>query len=165
MDHFPLYIAGEFTAGVSGETMQSINPATAAPWATFDCAAPADVDRAVAAAKSALDNPEWRDMTQTARGKLLFKLADLVADAADQLGEIETTDSGKLAAETKAQTGYVADYYRYYGGLADKIEGAVLPIDKPDMHVFTTPMPIGVVAAIVPWNCLLYTSDAADDLA
>ena len=156
MDHYSLYIAGEFTAGASGETMQSVNPATAAPWATFDCAAPEDVDRAVAAAKSALDTPEWRDMTQTARGKLLFKLAQLIEDAADRLGEIETTDSGKLAVETKAQTGYVADYYRYYGGLADKIEGAVLPIDKPDMHVFTTPAPIGIVAAIVPWNAQMF---------
>lgn len=59
---------------------------------------------------------------------------------------------GKLAAETTAQTGYVADYCRYYAGLADKIEGAELPIDKPDMHVYTRRMPIGVVAAVVPWN-------------
>lgn len=156
MEHFPLYLAGAFTAGSEGQVMQSVNPATGTVWASFDCAAPSDVDAAVRAARAALDDPEWRDMTQTARGKLLFRLADLIAENAELLGAIETTDSGKLAAETKAQTGYVADYYRYYAGLADKIEGAVLPIDKPDMHVFTIPMPIGVVAAIVPWNAQMF---------
>ncbi|MEM9714917.1 MAG: aldehyde dehydrogenase [Pseudomonadota bacterium] len=158
MDHFQLYIAGEFTGGADGTTMQTINPATGQPWASFDCAAPADVNRAVAAAKAALDDPAWRDITQTERGKMIHRLADLIAENADHLGAIETTDSGKLAVETKAQTGYVADYYRYYAGLADKIEGAVLPIDKPNMHVFTKPMPIGVVAAIVPWNAQMFLS-------
>ncbi len=156
LPHFPLYIAGSTSAGATGQTMESVNPATGAVWATFDCASPADVDRAVGAAKAALDLPEWRDMTQTARGKLLYRLAELVAEHAEALGRIETTDSGKLASETMAQTGYVADYYRYYAGLADKIEGAVLPIDKPDMHVFTQTMPIGVVAAIVPWNAQMF---------
>ena len=95
-------------------------------------------------------------MTQTERGKILFKLADLVEEHAGKLGELETQDSGKLLAETATQTKYVADYYRYYAGLADKLEGAVLPIDKPDMHVFTTRMPIGVVAAVVPWNAQMF---------
>ena len=97
-------------------------------------------------------------MTQTARGKLLFKLADLIEQHAGRLGELETQDSGKLLAETATQTKYVADYYRYYAGLADKVEGAVLPIDKPDMHVFTKRMPIGVVAAVVPWNAQMFLS-------
>ncbi|MEO0342384.1 MAG: aldehyde dehydrogenase [Pseudomonadota bacterium] len=158
MDHFPLYIAGAFTSGASGATMQTINPATGQAWASFDCATPADVNRAVAAAKAALDDPAWRDISQTARGKMIYRLADLVAEHSAHLGAIETTDSGKLATETKAQTGYVADYYRYYAGLADKIEGAVLPIDKPEIHVFTKPMPIGVVAAIVPWNAQMFLS-------
>lgn len=156
LPHYPLYIAGEFTAGAAGQMMDSINPATGAIWATFDCAAPSDIDHAVTAAQAALDDPEWRDMTATARGKLLYRLADLVAENAGELGRIETTDSGKLAAETTAQTGYVADYYRYYAGLADKVEGAVLPIDKPDMHVFTQHLPIGVVAAVVPWNAQMF---------
>ena len=155
MPHYPIYIAGAFSDGTAG-TMETINPATGATWATFDCANAGDVDRAVAAAKAALDDPAWRDMTQTARGKLLYRLADLVAENAELLGRLETTDSGKLATETMAQTGYIADYYRYYAGLADKIEGAVLPIDKPDLHVFTTRMPIGVVAAIVPWNAQMF---------
>lgn len=156
LPHYPLYIAGAFFAGASGQVMESINPATGQVWATFDCAAPADIDRAVGAARAALDTPAWRDMTATARGKLLYRLADLIAENAQELGRIETTDSGKLAAETMAQTGYVADYYRYYAGLADKVEGAVLPIDKPDMHVFTHRLPIGVVAAVVPWNAQMF---------
>ncbi len=136
--------------------MQSINPASGEPWMSFDCASADDVDAAVSAASGMLDNPQWRDMTATQRGKLLYKLADLVESNAEELGRLETTDSGKLAAETLSQTGYVADYYRYFAGLADKIEGQVLPIDKPGMHVFTERKPIGVVAAIVPWNAQMF---------
>jgi len=156
LPHYNLFIAGEWGPGAGAQVMQSLNPATGQPWASFDCAAASDVDRAVQAARAALDRPDWRDMTQTARGKLLYRLADLVAENPESLGRVETTDSGKLATETMAQTGYVADYYRYYAGLADKIEGAVLPIDKPDMHVYTARMPIGVVAAIVPWNAQMF---------
>jgi aldehyde dehydrogenase (NAD+) len=154
--HFQLYIDGAFCEGADKATEHSINPATGQPWASFACTSPHDVDRAVAAARRALDDPEWRDLTQTARGKLLARLADLIEDHAQELGRLETIDSGKLLAETATQTKYVADYYRYYAGLADKIEGAVLPIDKPDMHVFTTRMPIGVVAAVVPWNAQMF---------
>ena len=156
MPHYQLFIDGAWTEGADGQVMSSENPATGETWATFACAAPSDVDRAVAAAARALDDPDWRDLSQTARDKLLYRLADLVADHAQDLGRIETTDSGKLVAETSSQTGYVADYYRYFAGLADKIEGAVLPIDKPDMHAFTTRMPVGVVAAIVPWNAQMF---------
>ncbi|CUJ93363.1 Betaine aldehyde dehydrogenase 1 [Ruegeria denitrificans] len=156
LPHFQLFIDGEWSEGSGAQVMTSENPATGQGWATFACASAGDVDRAVAAAKRVLDDPAWRDVTQTARGKLLYRLADLVAEYASKLGELETTDSGKLLAETSAQTGYVADYYRYFAGLADKVEGTVLPIDKPDMHVFTTREPIGVVAAIVPWNAQMF---------
>ncbi|MGA1761070.1 MAG: aldehyde dehydrogenase [Paracoccaceae bacterium] len=157
LPHYQLYIDGAFCDG-SGAIMTSINPADGHPWASFGATTPADVDRAIAAAKRAQNDPAWRDMTQTQRGKLLFKLADLIETHAGELGRLETSDSGKLLAETASQTKYVADYYRYYAGLADKIEGAVLPIDKPDMHVFTTRMPIGVVAAVVPWNAQMFLS-------
>lgn len=156
MDHFQLFIDGAYCDGANRQTMETLNPATGKPWATFACAAPSDVDRAVTAAARALEDPVWRDMTQTARGKMIMRLADLVERDAGLLGRLETTDSGKLLAETATQTAYVADYYRYFAGLADKIEGAVLPIDKPDMHVFTTRDPIGVVAAIVPWNAQMF---------
>lgn len=156
MNSYQLYIDGEFCEASDGGRFETMNPATAKPWATAPAATEDDVDRAVRAARRALHEGEWAEMTATQRGKLLFKLADLVAEAAPHLGEIETTDSGKLAAETRGQTAYVADYYRYYGGLADKIQGATLPIDKPDMHVFTTREPIGVVAAVVPWNAEMF---------
>lgn len=156
MKHYQLFIDGVWTDGADGQVMTSENPATGEDWARFACAAPADVDRAIAAARRALDDPAWRDLTQTQRGKLLYRLADLIEENAQRIGEVETIDSGKLLAETASQTGYVGDYYRYYAGLADKIEGAVLPIDKPDMHVFTRRAPIGVVVAIVPWNAQMF---------
>lgn len=156
LPHFQLYIDGAFTEGQGGQVMTTQNPATGEDWASFACAAREDVDRAIAAARRVLDDPTWRDMSQTQRGKLLYRLGDLIAENAERLGRLETTDSGKLLAETASQTGYVGDYYRYYAGLADKIEGAVLPIDKPDMHVFTRREPIGVVVAIVPWNAQMF---------
>ena len=156
LPHYQLFIDGAWTDGATRQTLHSLNPATGEAWASFACAAPQDVDRAVCAGRRVLNDPAWRDMSQTARGKLLYRLADLVEENADTIGRVETTDSGKLLAETASQTAYVAEYYRYYAGLADKIEGAVLPIDKPDMHVFTRPRPIGVVAAIVPWNAQMF---------
>ena len=154
--HYQLFIDGQWVEGGQGQIMASENPATGEDWATFACAAPADVDRAVGAARRVLDDPTWRDMTQTQRGKLLYRLAELIEEHAQEIGRVETTDSGKLLAETATQSAYVVDYYRYYAGLADKIEGAVLPIDKPDMHVFTRREPIGVVVAIVPWNAQMF---------
>lgn len=153
---FQMYIDGAWTDGSEGRTMETINPATGKAWASFACTSKDDVDRAIVAARRALNEGPWSTMTATQRGKLLYKLADLVEINAGKLGEYETTDSGKLLAETQMQTGYVADYYRYYAGLADKIQGATLPIDKPDMHVFTVREPIGVVAAIVPWNAQMF---------
>jgi len=155
---YQLYIDGAWCDASGGETFESVNPATGEPWARMPAASEADVDRAVAAAKRALYDGPWSRMTATQRGKLIRRLADLVDTNAEHLGDIETIDSGKLARETRSQTRYVADYYHYYAGLADKIEGATLPIDKPDMHVFTTREPIGVVAAIVPWNAQMFLS-------
>ncbi|MDH3712444.1 MAG: aldehyde dehydrogenase [Gammaproteobacteria bacterium] len=153
---YQLYIDGEFCAAEDGAMFDTLNPATGNVWASVSAAGEADVNRAVAAALHALYEGPWAAMTATQRGKLLFRLADLVAANAERLGDIETIDSGKLARETRAQTAYVGDYYRYYAGLADKIQGATLPIDKPDMHVYTMREPIGVVAAVVPWNAQMF---------
>ncbi len=153
---FQLYINGQFTDGVKQLSLQSINPATNTVWAEFACATTDDINHAVDSAANALKSNEWGQLTATQRGKLLYKLADLVEQNAAVLGEIETSDSGKLAVETVMQTRYVADYYRYYAGLADKIQGATLPIDKSDMHVYTLQEPIGIVVAIVPWNAQMF---------
>ena len=156
MKHYQMYIDGEWCDAEDGATLESINPATGKVWANVAVAGEAEVNRAVDAANRALSQGPWAEMNATQRGKILRKLGDLIAKNAQHLGDIETTDSGKLASETRAQTGYVAEYYYYYAGLADKIQGATLPIDKPDMHVFTKRVPIGVVAAVVPWNAQMF---------
>ncbi len=154
MTRFQQYIDGTFEDGEA--RFASLDPATGAPWAEMPEAREGDVDRAVAAATRAFRAGPWPAMTATARGKLLSRLADLVTAHAADLAEIETRDTGKIIRETSAQIAYVADYYRYYAGLADKIEGAHLPIDKPDMEVWLRREPVGVVAAIVPWNSQLF---------
>ncbi|MFY0310625.1 aldehyde dehydrogenase [Leisingera sp. D0M16] len=156
MQSFQQYIGGVFEN--AGATFESLDPATGAPWAQMPSASVADVDRAVRAAEAAFFSPDWAGMTATQRGKLLMRLADLVAENAPNLAELETRDTGKIIRETSAQIAYVAEYYRYYAGLADKIEGAHLPIDKPDMEVWLRREPVGVVAAIVPWNSQLFLS-------
>ena len=105
-----------------------------------------------------LSNRVWSGLTASQRGKLLFRLADLVAANAQILAKLETRDTGKIIRETSAQIAYVAEYYRYFAGLADKVQGAHLPIDKPDMEVWLRREPIGVVAAVVPWNSQLFLS-------
>ena len=156
MDRFQHYIDGRFEDGA--ESFASVDPATGAPWALMPLASAGDVDRAVAAAHRAFTSSPWAGMTASARGKLLYRLADLVRAAAPRLAALETRDTGKIIRETSAQIAYVAEYYQYYAGLADKIEGAHLPIDKPDMEVWLRREPVGVVAAIVPWNSQLFLS-------
>ncbi len=150
------YIDGEWSDASDGGVISTINPTSEAVWAEVPAATPEDVSRSVAAAKAALNQGEWATMTASQRGRMIDNLAALVRENASQLGMIETIDSGKLLAETRSQTGYVADYYEYFAGLADKLEGATLPIDKPDMHVYTLREPIGVVAAVVPWNAQMF---------
>lgn len=156
MDRFQLYIDGAFEDGAAW--FASIDPATGQPWADMPEAREDEVDRAVTAAHRAFRTGAWPAMTASQRGKLLLKLADLVQAAAPELARLETRDTGKIIRETTAQIAYVAEYYRYYAGLADKIEGAHLPIDKPDMEVWLRREPVGVVAAIVPWNSQLFLS-------
>ncbi|NNH65400.1 aldehyde dehydrogenase [Rhizobium laguerreae] len=156
MRRFQHYIDGEFSDGEA--SYPSIDPASGAVWAEMPEAREGDVDRAVNAADKALYDGAWPKMTATQRGKLLYKLADLVAANAQVLAELETRDTGKIIRETSAQIAYVAEYYRYYAGIADKIEGAYLPIDKPDMDVWLRREPIGVVAMVVPWNSQLFLS-------
>lgn len=156
MQRFQQYIDGAFCDAEAD--FDSLDPATATPWAKMPEAREGDVDRAVKAAHRAFDAPEWAGLTASQRGKLLYRLADLIAEHAPRLAELETRDTGKIIRETSAQIAYVAEYYRYYAGLADKIEGSHLPIDKPDMEVWLRREPKGVVAAIVPWNSQLFLS-------
>ena len=150
------YINGEWCDASDGGIIKTLNPTTEAVWAEAPAATVADVDRAVATAKSTLYRGEWAAMTASQRGKMINRLAALTRENAPSLGITETVDSGKLLAETRSQATYVADYYEYFAGLADKLEGATLPIDKPNMHVYTLREPIGVVAAVVPWNAQMF---------
>jgi (Z)-2-((N-methylformamido)methylene)-5-hydroxybutyrolactone dehydrogenase len=147
-----MLIGGEPLSSASGEWFETFNPYTGKPWALIPRANPDDVNRAVAAAKGAFRSRDWRGLTPTARGKLLYKLADVIAARADELAAFETRDNGKLILEMRAQLRYLPEWFRYYAGLADKLEGRVIPIDRPGMFNYTLEEPLGVIAAIVPWN-------------
>ena len=151
MEHYKLYINGKFIDSSSNKTFESINPATEEPWATIAEAKSEDVNNAVEAAHNAFHG-EWSSFLPNQRGELLRAIGDQLKQNAELLGTIETRDTGKMFKETKFQANYIAEFYYYYAGLADKIEGSTLPIDKPDMQVFTTREPVGVVAAVIPWN-------------
>ena len=151
MEHYKLYINGKFIDSSSNKTFESINPATEEPWATIAEAQSQDVNNAVEAAHNAFHG-EWSSFLPNKRGEFLRSIGDQLKQNAELLGTIETRDTGKMFKETKFQANYIAEFYYYYAGLADKIEGSTLPIDKPDMQVFTSREPVGVVAAVIPWN-------------
>lgn len=146
------FINGAWVEPASGEYFETDNPYTGEVWAKIARGNAADADQAVRAAKVAFDDGEWGQMRPTQRGKLLVRLAEIIEREATRLGELEVRDNGKLIAEMGAQTKYLAEWYRYYGGLADKIEGAVLPSDKPGIFNFTRYEPLGVVGMITAWN-------------
>ena len=152
LTRYKMFIGGEWMDAAAREQFESDNPYTGKPWALIPRGRAADVDRAVQAARKAFTSGEWPKLNPSKRGALLRKLGDLIADKSKALAEIEVRDNGKLYAEMSAQTAYMAQWYYYYGGLADKIEGAVIPTDKPDTFNYTRHEPLGVVAAIIPWN-------------
>lgn len=152
MKSYKMLIGGEWIYAAGGETFETENPFTGAAWATVPRAGTADVDRAAAAAAKAFNDPSWRGLSASGRGALLRRFADLLAANADRLAEVETQDNGKLIAEMRGQLRYMPQWYYYFGGLADKVEGRVIPIDKPGVFNFTREEPLGVVAAITPWN-------------
>ncbi|MEM6666972.1 MAG: aldehyde dehydrogenase [Pseudomonadota bacterium] len=145
-------VAGSQVESASAAWFETENPFTGAVWAEIPRCTAMDVDAAVNAAHEAFENGAWASMTPTARGKLLYRLADLVERDAEKLAALEVRDNGKLYAEMLGQLRYAPEYYRYFGGLADKIEGAVLPCDKPDLFSYTRYEPLGVIACITPWN-------------
>ncbi len=145
------YINGNHVAPSDNGTCESINPYTGEAWAKVARGSENEVNIAVTAAKNALDG-EWGSYSPSKRGKLLLSLAELSEKNAERLAEIEVRDNGKLIAEMAAQTAYMGEWYRYYGGLADKIEGSVIPSDKADTFNYTRYEPLGVIGMITPWN-------------
>ena len=154
MQQYQLFIDNEWQDPASGKWFDSLDPFSGEPWASIPEGNAQDVDRAVRAAKAAIDGP-WGSMSATQRGMLLHKLGALIDANLDTLTEAEARDNGKLRTEVRGQVSYTAKYFYYYGGLADKIQGAVIPIDKPKVFNYTRYEPIGVVGTITPWNSSL----------
>ena len=153
---YRMLIDGAGVLASDGGMFDSINPTDGKVWARVPEATAEDVDRAVRAAHRAFSTGPWAGMTPSARGRCLRKLGDLLAERSEDLGRVETMDTGKMLKETRWQARYIAEFYHFYAGAADKIAGETLPIDKPDLFVFTTREPLGVVAAVVPWNSQLF---------
>jgi (Z)-2-((N-methylformamido)methylene)-5-hydroxybutyrolactone dehydrogenase len=155
---YRMLIGGAWVEAEDGRSFPSINPATGEAWCEVPEATAGDVDRAVKAAHRAFSEGPWARMLPSERGRLLRKLGDLLAAKSEELGRTETIDTGKMLKETRWQAKYIAEFYHYYAGAADKLHGETLPIDKPDMLAITLREPLGVVAAIVPWNSQLFLS-------
>jgi len=149
---FDAYINGHATGPGTGQYFETVNPYSAKIWAEVARCDATDAARAVEAAWTAFTTGEWPKLNATQRGALVHKLGDLIRDHARELAEYEVRDNGKLINEMLAQCNYIPNWYWYYGGLADKIEGAVIPIDKPDTFNYTRHEPLGVVVCITPWN-------------
>ena len=151
MKTYQHFIGGRYVDPLGSKWIDSMDPYRGEAWARIPQGCARDVDRAVIAASQAMQGL-WSKMTPSARGKLMLKLAELVEANIDRLAEVEVKDNGKLLAEMRGQLVYHPEWWRYFGGLADKIEGAVVPIDKPDTFAFTRHEPMGVVAALTAWN-------------
>lgn len=149
---YEIFINGEWKKPNSGEYLKSYYPFTGKEWALIPRCNETDAHLAVSAAKQAMEADGWRSLNATQRGHLLRRLGDIIGEHAERLGKIEVQDNGKLIAEMGMQCSYLPQWFYYYGGLADKIEGAVLPIDKPDTFTYTRHEPLGVCVMITPWN-------------
>ncbi|MEA3211904.1 MAG: aldehyde dehydrogenase [Chthoniobacter sp.] len=147
-----MLIDGEWVEAVSGRTFETINPATGEVITRVVEGGKEDVDRAVAAARRAFDSGPWKKMTPRERGRLLYKLADLVEQHIDELAALETLDNGKPITDSRnIDLPMVVETYRYYAGWADKIEGRTIPVSGPYL-TYTRHEPVGVCAQIIPWN-------------
>ncbi|MGC4396450.1 aldehyde dehydrogenase [Hydrogenophaga crocea] len=166
-ERLQMYIGGQWVDGSSGRTLDSLNPYTQQVWATVPDAGEADVKAAIAAARDAFDNGPWRRTTPQQRAALMRKLGDLIARDAERMARIESMDNGKLLREMLGQWNYLPQWMYHYAGMATQSQGDVLPSDRPNFIAFTRKEPIGVVAAITPWNspCLLMMFKLAPALA
>ena len=154
--NYQMLINGNWVDASDGGTFDSVNPTTGEIWSRIPEATEADVNLAVETAHHSFTKGPWSKLTPTERGKCLRKLGDLLAEQSESLGRTESIDTGKMLKETRWQAKYIADFFHFFAGCADKVNGETLPIDKPDMFVFTKREPLGVVAAVVPWNSQLF---------
>ena len=152
MQQYQIYIGGEWRNPSSQQWFESENPFDGKPWAKIPRCDAADVDLAVGAARKAFTEGPWSEMVAAGRGALLRKAGDLLIESAEHLADLETRDTGKRISESVPQIKYIAEWFQYYGGLSDKIEGRVIPLDRNDIFNYTLREPLGVVSAITPWN-------------
>lgn len=147
-----MWIGNEWSDAEDGGTFETVNPATGETITEIASAQAADVDRAVQAARGAMENPEWRDMNPHKRSKLIWKLADAIQAASDELATLETMDNGKPYFESrKVDMPSIVENYRYFAGMADKVQGGTIPVAGPFFN-YTLREPVGVVGCITPWN-------------
>ena len=152
MKSYGHFINGSYVDPAGGQWLDTTNPFTGEPWAQIARGTAEDAARAVAAAKSAMTTGPWSEFSASKRGAALRRLADLIGEHRQQLAETEVRDNGKLLAEMHVQLNGLPEYWHYYAGLADKIQGDTIPVEKADMVAFTAREPIGVVAALTAWN-------------
>ncbi len=161
-----LLIGGRFVDAASGKTFDDLDPSTGDVLAQVADAGPDDVARAVAAARAAFENGPWSRMPGAERARILLRIADLLDQNADLIARLESQDNGRPIRETRAQSGIVSRWYRYFAGWADKIEGETIPVQGPYLN-YTMRVPLGVCAQITPWNhpLLITTKKVAPALA
>lgn len=148
-----LLIGGTWRESASGESFETINPASGELLAHVALANATDVDLAVDSARTAFESSPWGRMNPDERGKLLWKLADLIEVHADELAELETLDNGKpLRISRNGDIPSAVRHFRYYAGWTTKIEGTTIPVSQANQFVYTLREPMGVVGLIIPWN-------------
>lgn len=148
---YQLFIDGTWRDASDGATMPAVNPFDQSVHGQIPIATPADVEEAIAAARRAFDTT-WSRTSPGERAALLNRVADLLDADVERMAALETTDNGKVIRETHSQMGYAARIFRYFAGWADKIHGAVIPLDQKDTLDLTLREPYGVVATIIAWN-------------
>jgi phenylacetaldehyde dehydrogenase len=148
-----MLIDGQWVDAASGETFTTLDPATEAPLAEVPAGDKGDIDRAVRAARRALEQGPWARMTPSERGRALWKLADLIEAHGEEFAQLETLDNGKpITVARAADIPLVVDHFRYYAGWATKVEGETIPVSVPGMLCHTVREPVGVIGQIIPWN-------------
>jgi len=147
-----IFVAGKWQAPISGETYQPINPANEEPVGAVGKADERDIDAAVAAARKAFDEGPWPKMGAHERGRIVWRLGDLITQHLDEMAKLESLCTGKTMFDSgKVEIPFAAEVFRYFGGWASKIHGETLAL-RDNAFTFTLRQPVGVVGAIVPWN-------------
>ncbi|MEC3919155.1 aldehyde dehydrogenase [Nocardia sp. CDC160] len=152
IEQYQMLIGGQWRSAADGARFDSINPYNGAPWATAPTATESDIDDAVTAARHAFQAGPWAASTPVQRATLLRKFGDLITEHADELARVQVLENGKLIREVASQSRALANHCYFFAGVAESPQGETLAISVPNMQAFTVREPIGVVAAITPWN-------------